>query len=155
MTACILMAFACWSCTSNVSRNSILGDLADDLKTYYDTWTDIREGFALFALKQVAKTGENKSEPHLLIEYGESDEVSDKRKEMDKIADEITEKKDILVGNTIPTEVTEGTPLKLITPFKIIEVSVDFKHTLHIQLIAEAEVEATSDIHVLDNRKSD
>lgn len=155
MTACILMAFACWSCTSNVSRNSILEDLADDLKTYYDTWTDIREGFALFALKQVAKTGENKSEPHLLIEYGESDEVSDKRKEMDKIADEITEKKDILVGNTIPTEVTEGTPLKLITPFKITEVSVDFKHTLHIQLIAEAEVEATSDIHVLDNRKSD
>lgn len=155
MMACILMAFACWSCTSSVSRNSILGDLADDLKDYYDTWTDIREGFALFALKQVVKTGENKSEPQLLLEYGESDEVSAKHEKMDKIADKIMEKKDILVGTTIPTEVSEGTPLKLISPFKIIETSVEFKHTPHIQLIAEAEVETTSDIHVFDHRKSD
>lgn len=156
LMASTVIMLLCGSCSSRTSRHSILGDAADDLKDYYDTGiTDWKRSFFWFQVKKLFTTdtkelnGKNLT-PLWSAEFAESDKGRGLQEKMARIVDDLKKKEGYLVGRTIQTEVAEGTPLKVIAPFKIIESSVNVNGTPIIRLLAEAEVEATTNIHVSD-----
>lgn len=135
-----IITFVLIGCNSIVPNDNILGDIEDDVKHYYETELDyLKQAEQWIALQS---TGISNS--------SFEDKILTQKEEIAKIIDNINEKKDGLVGKTLSTDVEEGTPLKIVSPFKIIDVifkgNADYLD-FNITLVMEAEVETTANIH--------
>ena len=140
MIAKAIITFVLIGCNSIVPNDNILGDIEDDVKHYYEAELDYWKQVELWVGLQ--RTGISNS--------SFEDKMLTQKEEIAKIIDNINEKKDGLIGKTLSTDVEEGTPLKIVSPFKIVDVIFkgnadyfDFK----ITLVMEAEVETTENIH--------